>query len=100
MGAKISLAARRKSTLEEISKQCIEKGAEDVIYFETDVSKEEDCKKFIEGTIRKFGGIDILILNAGISSLLRFDELKSLDEQKSLMDGLGKKFFLNFFDSS
>lgn len=32
-----------------------------------DVSKEEDCKKFIDSTIDVFGGIDILINNAGIS---------------------------------
>ncbi len=32
-----------------------------------DVSKEQDCKRFIESTIKTFGGIDILINNAGIS---------------------------------
>jgi short-subunit dehydrogenase len=32
-----------------------------------DVSNEEECKRFIESTIETFGGIDILINNAGIS---------------------------------
>ncbi len=32
-----------------------------------DVSKEQDCKRFIDSTIDTFGGIDILINNAGIS---------------------------------
>ena len=32
-----------------------------------DVSKEEECRRFIESTIEEFGGIDILINNAGIS---------------------------------
>lgn len=32
-----------------------------------DVSKESDCKRFIDSTIALFGGIDILINNAGIS---------------------------------
>lgn len=32
-----------------------------------DVSKETDCKRFIESTIETFGGIDILINNAGVS---------------------------------
>jgi short-subunit dehydrogenase len=38
-----------------------------------DVSKINDCKLFIESTIKQFGGIDILINNAGISmrSLLK-----------------------------
>ncbi len=33
----------------------------------TDVSNENDCRRFIESTINVFGGIDILINNAGIS---------------------------------
>jgi short-subunit dehydrogenase len=32
-----------------------------------DVSNEQDCRRFIESTIETFGGIDILINNAGIS---------------------------------
>ena len=32
-----------------------------------DVSNENDCRHFIESTIKVFGGIDILINNAGIS---------------------------------
>jgi short-subunit dehydrogenase len=33
----------------------------------TDVSNENDCRRFIESTIKAFGGIDILINNAGVS---------------------------------
>ncbi len=32
-----------------------------------DVSNENDCRRFMETTIKNFGGIDILINNAGIS---------------------------------
>ena len=32
-----------------------------------DVSNEEECRRFVESTIETFGGIDILINNAGIS---------------------------------
>ena len=32
-----------------------------------DVSSENDCRRFIETTIKNFGGIDVLINNAGIS---------------------------------
>src|SRR5882762_7263015 len=33
----------------------------------SDVSNERECRRFIESTIETFGGIDILINNAGIS---------------------------------
>lgn len=32
-----------------------------------DVSNEQDCKRFIDSTLQTFGGIDILINNAGVS---------------------------------
>jgi short-subunit dehydrogenase len=32
-----------------------------------DVSSENDCRRFIETTIKNFGGVDIIINNAGIS---------------------------------
>lgn len=45
-----------------------------------DVSKETDCKRFIDSTIKTFGGIDILINNAGISmrSLFRDADMEVL----------------------
>jgi short-subunit dehydrogenase len=50
-----------------------------------DVSSENDCRHFIESTIKVFGGIDILINNAGISmrSLLKDT---SIDVIKKLMN--------------
>jgi short-subunit dehydrogenase len=53
------------------------------------VSNENDCRRFIESTIKFFGGIDILINNAGISMR---SELKdaSVDIIRRVMD-------INFF---
>lgn len=39
-----------------------------------DVSNETDCRRFIESTIETFGGIDVLINNAGISMKSLFAE--------------------------
>ena len=40
-----------------------------------DVSNENDCRRFIESTIKVFGGIDILINNAGISMRSLFKDV-------------------------
>jgi short-subunit dehydrogenase len=50
-----------------------------------DVSRYEDCRNFIESTIKTFGGIDILINNAGISmrALLQDAEVEVI---KKVMD--------------
>jgi len=39
-----------------------------------DVSNQTDCRRFIESTIEAFGGIDILINNAGITMKALFEE--------------------------
>jgi len=56
-----------------------------------DVSKEQDCKRFIESTIKTFGGIDILINNAGISMRALVKDV-DLDVMRKVMD-------VNFFGS-
>lgn len=47
-----------------------------------DVSRENDCRLFIESTINLFGGIDILINNAGISMRSLLKDAKSEVIQK------------------
>ncbi len=50
-----------------------------------DVSKEEECKRFIHSTVETFGTIDILINNAGISMRSLFDDTDT-DVIRRLMD--------------
>ncbi|HNU87573.1 MAG TPA: SDR family oxidoreductase [Ferruginibacter sp.] len=47
-----------------------------------DVSSYNDCKNFIDSTIRVFGGIDILINNAGISMRALFKDVEAEVIQK------------------
>jgi short-subunit dehydrogenase len=56
-----------------------------------DISKENDAKRFIESTIKTFGGIDILINNAGISMRALFKDM-DLDVLRKVMD-------INFYGS-
>jgi short-subunit dehydrogenase len=81
-GAKVALGARRAELLGELKSEL---NSPDVLCFATDVSKEDDCKKLIELTIEKFGRIDILINNAGISMRSLFKDM-DLDVMHRLMD--------------
>jgi short-subunit dehydrogenase len=54
-----------------------------------DVSNEQECRRFIESTIETFGGIDILINNAGISMRSLFNDTQ--------MDTMRKVMEINFF---
>jgi short-subunit dehydrogenase len=50
-----------------------------------DVGKEQDCQRFIESTIKTFGGIDILINNAGISMRALVKDL-DMEVTRKVMD--------------
>ena len=71
-GAFLSLGARRVDRLEELKR---EMNVDEVICVETDVSKESDCKRLVDRTIEKFGKIDILINNAGVSMRALFKDM-------------------------
>jgi short-subunit dehydrogenase len=83
-GSKIVLAARNELKILQIEKELNEKGMT-VIAITTDVSRESDCKHLIETTIDRFGSVDILINNAGISMKALFHEA-DLQVLRRLMD--------------
>lgn len=72
-GARIVLAARRADLLEELSAELSATGAE-VHWVATDISQREDCEKMVQETVNRFGRIDVLINNAGISMRALFEE--------------------------
>jgi short-subunit dehydrogenase len=84
MGAKVVLAARRVEILKQIMNSLHEQGYT-AIAVETDVTREEDCKKLIDTTIHEFGKIDVLINNAGISMRALFRDV-DLNVLKRLFD--------------
>lgn len=83
-GAKISLAARSADKLTEIEKELTNAGHE-VLVTPTDVSKQKDCQILIDETVQRFGKIDVLVNNAGISMRALFKDL-DLSVLKQLMD--------------
>lgn len=50
-----------------------------------DVRKEEDCRNFVNAALREFGGIDVLVNNAGISMRAMVRDT-SLDTLRTVMD--------------
>lgn len=75
MGAKIATCARNQDKLYDLQ---LRHSTSPLHCIVADVSNYNDCKLFIDTTIKQFGGIDILINNAGISmrSLLKDAELE------------------------
>lgn len=83
-GALVSVCARSADKLEEIKSE-FDAAGHKLLVTEADVSREEDCKRLIDNTVHKFGKIDILINNAGMSMRALFVDLH-LDVMRKLMD--------------
>lgn len=65
-GARIMLAAQNEDKLEKAAKELQEMGA-DVSWQKTNVEKDEDWAALVAKTLEKYGQIDYLFSNAGIS---------------------------------
>ncbi len=81
-GDKLSLGARR---IEKLEKLRTEFPVNDILVTKTDVSVEKECQNLIERTIERFGRIDVLINNAGISMRALFKDL-NLKVMHQIMD--------------
>lgn len=71
-GAKVATCGRNYDKLYRLKKF---HPGDDLFIFSADVSNQEECSKFIEETVKMYGGIDILINNAGISMRAEFEHL-------------------------
>lgn len=82
MGAKVATCGRNQDKLYDLQVRHSGKALHTVV---ADVSNFNDCKNFIDSTIKTYGGIDILINNAGISmrALLKDADIEVI---KKVMD--------------
>lgn len=81
----VVVAARRLEKLNELKSELEVKYGIEVLTVKTDVSVESDCKQLIDKTVEKFGKIDVMINNAGISMRALFEEV-DLSVIRKLMD--------------
>jgi short-subunit dehydrogenase len=81
---KLVLAARDEAKLHEVAEECRELGAQALVA-PTDVGEEPQCRTLVERAVAHFGGIDVLVNNAGLSMWARFDELTDLSIYERIM---------------
>ena len=73
----VVINSRKKEEAEQVSQEIKNSGAIcDSIAILADVSKETDCIRLIEETIKHFGRIDVLVNNAGIQEDIPLAETK------------------------
>jgi len=82
-GAKIVLGARRQERLAALAARIAAAGGE-AAYIPTDVRQRADLEKLVGLAYERFGRLDVLVSNAGVGLLSRFDELRVEDWEEMI----------------
>ena len=79
-----------KELQQELEKQNIK-----IDIFQADISKREETKKIVNYTIQKYGKIDVLINNAGISQIKEFTQITDEDWNNMINTNLNSVFYMS-----
>ena len=78
-----------KELKEELEKENIK-----IDIFKADVSKRNEAQELVEYTINKYGKIDVLINNAGISQIKEFTQITDEDWNNMINTNLNSVFYM------
>ncbi len=74
-GARVALVARNVESLKQAAALILETTGVEPLIISADVAAEQDVQRAVELTVERFGGIDILINNAGTSAAKAFENI-------------------------
>ncbi|MGB9963556.1 SDR family oxidoreductase [Halobacterium hubeiense] len=84
-GADVVLAARRRERLESVADDVAAEHGVETHVVPTDVTDETEVRSLVAATVEEFGGLDVLVNNAGLG---RGSDVESLDtsQYRQMMD--------------
>jgi short-subunit dehydrogenase len=82
--ARLALAARDRDRLESLAQECRARGGE-AVAVPTDIANEQDCGWLVQEAVKSFGGLDVVVHNAGVTMWSRFDALKDFEIFETLL---------------
>ncbi|OGU21344.1 MAG: short chain dehydrogenase, partial [Gemmatimonadetes bacterium RIFCSPLOWO2_12_FULL_68_9] len=81
---RLVLAARDAQALAAVATSCSARGAE-TLAVPTDVADEASCRALVAAAVERFAGVDVLVNNAGMGMLARFEDVTDLAQYERLM---------------
>jgi 3-oxoacyl-[acyl-carrier protein] reductase len=91
-GAVVALAARNEEKLAEVAKEIEAKGGQ-AAAFRMDVSNEDEVKSAVKAALERFGKIEILVNNAGVTRDTLLMRMKRADWDAVIQTNLTGAFF-------
>ena len=92
-GVRVSICARNEKQLNETAREIESTTGVEVYAVQTDLTKEDDIRRFVAKTAEVLGRIDILVNNAGVSTMAPVVDMTE-DEWDYNMDVNAKGVFL------
>ena len=74
-GARVTMCARRKDVLERAAEDIRKATGAELLPLSADMTQAADCEAVVSATVRQFGGVDILLNNAGTSAAAPFEKV-------------------------
>jgi short-subunit dehydrogenase len=84
-GVRLVLAARDEAALLAVAGECARLGSPDVLVVPTDVVDQAACFALVDRVVERYGALDVLVHNAGITMWSRFDEVQDLEIYERLI---------------
>ncbi|ATE53825.1 SDR family oxidoreductase [Actinosynnema pretiosum] len=84
LGARVVLGARRGERAEEVAEGVRGRGGE-AVAVAVDVRRREDVREMVRVAVERFGGVDVLVANAGVMPVSAVDELR-VDDWEAMVD--------------
>ena len=93
-GAKVAVLGRRREKVEEVTAEARDAGGT-AIGIPCDVAKSEEVRSAVNEAVKKFGGIDVLVNNAGALSVSTIESIAEEDWDRLMATNLKGPFLMS-----
>jgi len=90
-GMQVTIAARKEAELQAVARAL---GSDDMLHVVTaDVRDAGDAQRLVDDTVRRFGGVDVLVNNAGVGMFANVADMRLEDWRQVIDTNLSGVFY-------
>jgi NADP-dependent 3-hydroxy acid dehydrogenase YdfG len=93
-GANVALVARREERLRDLAAEIEDEHGVETLVLQTDVSNHERVEEAVEEAVETFGGLDVVVSNAGINRMGDVEELSTKKYRQVMGVNVDGTFFV------